>query len=354
VKEMKNIFELADISTSDVTALTPKVISATIEEIRRGKRVFAQFYKVNRDLVGTGGTQVEFPKKSTGVVVQTDMSPGDTIQTSKITYDAVTIAVKKHGVGLGFYGEAIRQVKRDIIRDAIREAGEAYADAMDTLALEAMFPTVNIIASGAETVSASGTIIIGVKSAPTTAKTLIISSSGTDVIFSGAGTVVAWYIPTTCGSRRVTSTAGSMSAKDLLLVRSDIISENFDPDVIVIHPKRLPEIFYDPAAKFVEAYAYRGAGPLLNGELGQMWGMKVIVTSKAPIYGAILIDTDDLGYCVERMDLELKRDDVTGLKTDMLYFFGFAERNYGVVNNKAYGAVALQGTFRPIEVNPTK
>ena len=189
---MKNIFELADISTSDIAAITPKVISATVEEIRRGKRVFAQFYKVNRDLVGTGGTQVEFPKKSTGVVVQTDMSPGDTIQTSKITYDAVTISIKKHGVGLGFYGEAIRQVKRDIIREAIREAGEAYADAMDTLALEAMFPTVNIIASAAGTVSASGTIIIGVKSAPTTAKTLIISSSGTDVIFSGAGTVVAW------------------------------------------------------------------------------------------------------------------------------------------------------------------
>jgi len=66
---MKTIKEL-QVEPADVKAITPKVISATMEEIRRGKRIWAQFYRINRDLVGTGGTQVEFPKKGTGVAME--------------------------------------------------------------------------------------------------------------------------------------------------------------------------------------------------------------------------------------------------------------------------------------------
>jgi len=145
-----------------------------------------------------------------------------------------------------------------------------------------------------------------------------------------------------------------MSAKDILLVKGDVGSANFQPDVVIIHPKRLPEIFYDPASKFIEASAYRGGGVLYNGELGQMFGLRVIVTTKCPIYGAVVLDSRALGYCVERMDLDLQEDRVTGLRTDMLYFWGFAERNYGVVEEKSYGAVALAGTHSPVEVNPPR
>lgn len=351
---MKDIFELASTASADVTVLTPKVISATIEEIRRGKRVLAQFYRTNTDLKTTGGTQVEFPAKGSGVVVTTNMSPGNTITTSAITYTATTIAVQKHGVGLGFYGEATRQVKRDIIRDAIQEAGEAYADAMDTLALEAMFPTVNIVGTTVSTIDASGTLVIGIKSTVGIVTSMFLNSTMSQVIFGGAGTVVAWYIPTTAGGRTLTATAGSLSAKDILLCKSEIVAYNFEPDVVIVNPKRLPELFYDPSAKFLEAWAYRGAGPLFNGEVGQMWGLKVIVTNKAPIFGAILIDSRNLGYDVQRLDLDLKRDEITGLSTDMLYFYGFCESKPGVVNPRAFGAVALSGTWSPLEVNATR
>jgi hypothetical protein len=347
---MKNEFEL-QLGTADVTAITPKVISETIEEIRRSKRVFAQFFRENRDLVGQKGREIAFPIKQAGVVFQSNLAPGDSLDASNITYTAKTIAVQKHGIGLGFYGEAIRQAMRDVIKDAVQEAGEAYADGMDTLALEAMFPTVTITATGGSTVTASGTIVIGVKTM-TNASSIIISDTGTSVVFSGAGSLVGWYVPTSAGARRVTATAASLSAKDLLLARGDIIGYNFEPDVLVLPAKMLPDILYDPAVKFVEASAYRGEGAPLTGEIGRLWDMKVILTNRCPRYGAILIDSSNLGYEVTRMDLDLKRDEVTGMRNDMLYFWGFAERAYGVVNNRAYGAVALKGTFVP-EANPT-
>lgn len=349
---MKDIFELANTTTTDVTAITPKVISATIEEIARAKRVFAQFYKENRDLMNTGGTQVEFPKKGSGVVVQTGLSAGSTLDTGKITYDATTIAIQKSGIGIGFNGEALRQVRRDIIRDAIQEAGEAWADSRETLAIEAMFPTVNIVASGASTVTATGTIIIGIKSTVGPVSSVIIDTNSA-VVFGGAGTVTAWYIPTTAGARATSATGGSLSPKDILAGRTSIVSHNYDPDIIIINPKRLADILYDPAVNFVQSWAYRGEGPVVNGEIGQIWGMKVVVTNKCPTYGVIMLDSENLGYNVKRLELELKKDEYSGMKTDSLYFWGFAEENFGVVNNEAYGAVAVKGTFTP-EVNSTR
>jgi hypothetical protein len=351
---MKDIFELADTQSSDVTAITPKVISATIEEIRRGKRVIAQFYKENTDLISSGGTEVEFPAKGSGVVITTNMSAGNTITTGNMEYTATTIAVKKHGVGVGFYGEAIRQTKRDIIRDAILEAGEVFADAMDTIALEAMFPKVTITAGSASTVDTASTLVIGIQSTIGNISSLVTNTTMSAVVFGGAGTVVAWYIPTTAGGRKTSATGASLSAKDLFNTRVEIEGYNFKPDVVIINPLRMSEILYDPATKFVEAWTQRGGGPAYTGEIGQIWDMKVIVSTKAPIYGAIVLDSKSLGYEVRRMDLELKRDDITGLKTDMLYFYGFTETNFGVVNKRAYGAVALTGTFATPTVNPTK
>jgi len=94
---MKSIEELA-LGTADVKAITPKVISATIEEVARGKRVFAQLFKENRDLVGKPGLEISFPKKGTGISATFDVSPGGTVPASSFAYSAVTIRVKKGGL----------------------------------------------------------------------------------------------------------------------------------------------------------------------------------------------------------------------------------------------------------------
>lgn len=351
---MKNIFELADTTSADVTAITPKVISATVEEIARGKRVFAQFYKINRDLVTSGGTQVEFPKKGSGVVVQTNLSAGDTLNTGNMIYTATTIPIKKHGIGLGFYGEAIRQVKRDVIKDAIQEAGESWADAEDTVALEAMFPLGIFSTSGAGTINAAGTLVIGVKRILGTVTSMVITSTDTQFVCDSGATIQAWYVPTSIGARNTTQNNNTLSPRDLWEAKIDIVGKNYNPDIMVINPERIGDIIYSPAEKMIESWVYRNEGPLLNGEVGKLFGMKVIATTKAPLYGVALIDSQALGYKVERMGLELKKDEFSGLKTDMLYFFGFAEYNFGVVNPDAYGAVVMKGSFSPIMVNPTR
>jgi len=348
--------ELANTLTGTaVNIITEKHIADVIEEIRREKRVFAQFYKPNRDLMNTKGKEIEFPKKGSGITASWGLSAGQGLSATAMTYDVVTISVSKGGIGLGFQGEAIRQANRDVIADALKEAGEVWADTLDIVALEAMFPTVSISRTSAGTVAADNTIIIGVKSANNPSATSIITAeaTGSSVEFTGGATLECWYIPETnaegdtIGSRRITMSANSFSARDILRVRADIQAKNFKPNVIVMHPDRFEEIMYDPTIKFLEKSAYRGEGELYTGEIGQLWGIPTVVTTKCPRYGIIVIDTTALGYEVWRKSLKLNRDDYTGMSADVLYFWGFGEVGYGVVNAQAYGAVAMKGTYTP-------
>jgi len=346
----KEIQELA-LQTSDVAAITPKVIADVIEEIARHKRIWAQFFKDNRDLERNGGSEVVFPKKGSGVTATFPVSAGTGISASNMTYSAVTIDIKKGGLGLAFQGEAIRQANRDVIRDHIEEAGEVWADTLDIVAFEAMFPSTTVSASGASTINLGSTLPIAFKSINGTDGTLYVSStSASSIVLADGATIAFYYVPTsspagTIGSKRVSITGGSLSAKDLLLLRNDIIAKKRNPDVFVIHPDLLTDILYDPAVKFLEKSAYEGEGPIFNGEIGQLWGMKVIVSNKAPKYGAVALQSDKVGYHIIRKPLQLTRDDYTGMSMDVLYYWGFAEENYGVVNMDAYGAVALKGTF---------
>jgi len=89
---MKQIEELAGVTvaTSDVTAITQALISAELERYARGNTRVAQLFRTNRDLLGASGRVIEFPKVSTQVTVNW-YTEGQTIDTSKIAYDAVTM-----------------------------------------------------------------------------------------------------------------------------------------------------------------------------------------------------------------------------------------------------------------------
>uniref|UniRef100_A0A6H1ZKK9 Putative capsid protein n=1 Tax=viral metagenome TaxID=1070528 RepID=A0A6H1ZKK9_9ZZZZ len=352
---MKEYIQELGLSTADIVAITPQVIADTIEEIARYKRVFGQFYKKNTDLMTSGGKAMEFPRKGSGITaIFSTATSGVTLSASSMSYSAVTITVGKGGVGLAINGEAIRQANRDVLADAIQEAGDVWADTLDLLALETMFPSVTASATASTVTSiAACSLPIGFKSIIGTAGSLIIASPiSSSLVFPLAGaTITMWYIPTTVagqaiGCKQLAGQATSFTARDILNLRGYIIGKTMSPSVILMHPDRLTEILYDATVKFLEKSAYEGQGPVYTGELGKIWGLNVIVSNKVPKYGIISIDPRYLGYEVWRKDMKIVRDDYTGMNQDELRFWGFAELNYGITNAAAYGALAMGvGTY---------
>jgi N4-gp56 family major capsid protein len=356
------IQELANVGTADVSTITPIVIASVIEEISRHNRVFAPLYRENNDLAnGTGGDRIPFPKKGSGMTATFNLAEATGVSTSKMKYSAVTIAIAKGGMGIGFTGEAIRNANRDVIRDALTEAGEVWADTLDLVALEAMFPTATASSVGAATNAAS--LFIGLKSvtagAATSASIITTQASGSTVVFTAGATFSYWYVPTTnangetIGLETITAQTGSITAKDLLTAKALFeATPGYSPTVMFMHPDRLTEVLYDASVKFLEKSVYKDAGEVYTGELGKIWGIKTVVSYKVPRYGVIFVDSNKLGYHLTRRPLKLTEDPYTGASADVLYYWGFAEENFGVVNAKAYGAVVISGTFSPV-ANPS-
>jgi N4-gp56 family major capsid protein len=345
----EKIQELASMTTTDVVAITPKIIANAIEEVAREKVIWSQFYKVNRDLMSNGGTEVVFPKKGTGVVASWGLTAGQGLTASAMTYSAVTIAVVKGGVGIGLYGEAVRQANRDVITDCINEAGMTWAETLDIAAFEAMFPTQSFTACNKGTFVAATVPILGVKSvnpATLTGFTIVNNGTGSSITYATdvVGTITVWTCPSTAGYANATS-SNTMTVRDVLTAKNGIIGYKYKPSVVIVHPERLADLIYDASAKFVEKSAYEGVGPVYTGELGMIMGMKLLTSVHASSIAAVVLDPNALGYQVIRKELEMKRDEYTGMSLDALYFWGFSERQFGVVNNRAYGAVVVKGTY---------
>ena len=340
---MKDIEKLA-LGTADVAAITAKAISDTIEEVARQTNVFAQLFKVNRDLVGAHKPrEIVFPKKSTGISVTWGVSPGSSVSPSSFSYEAVTISVQKVGIQLQFTNEALEMALRDVIEDHIYEAGLEYAEAVDaraqTVLLDLKKGTITSWTGGS--IGAANAPIISIESVSGATISSVKYDEGS-VILTGsvsAATVVYTYSNRlkTTGLWVGASSPGSLSPKDILRARAKMIGKYRDPDVVVINPVDTTTLFFDPNVKLVDASQYGAREPLLNGELGKLFGMKVIMSTGAPEGCAILVDTKRLGYDVRKRELEGIRKDKPDL--DSVFYYFWAERDFGVVDDYAVAAV---------------
>jgi len=341
---MKTLEELA-LGTADVAAITAKAIADSIEEVARKTNVFAQLFKPNRDLMGPNKPrEIVFPKKSTGISVTWGVSPGSSVSPSSFAYSAVTIAVQKVGIQLQFTNEALEMALRDVIQDHIYEAGLEYAEAVDdqaqTILLDLKRETITSFTGGTVGTASNTPIIRVVSDGPGTIKS-VDYETGTIVMTGSlaAHTVVVEYSNRlkTTGLWVAASNAGTLSAKDILRARSKMVGQYRDPDVVIINPVDLTTLFFDSNVKLVDASQYGGREPLLNGELGKLFGMKVIMSTGAPEGVAILVDTKRLGYDVIKRELKGYREDKPDL--DSVFYYFWAERNFGVVDDYAVAAV---------------
>jgi len=352
---MREIEELAGLGTADVSVLTPKVIAAAIEEVARGKRVFAQFFKENRDLVNKPGLEIQFPKKQTGIAASWDVSPGSTISASSFDYDAVTIRVKKGGIRLEFTNEALEAAQRDVLRDHIYEAGLVWAETIDSVALDELLDLKQTIAVMGATVdvtyAVTGSVpIIFVDEVEGNTIDAVDYYGGTfymkDSLSSGNATVTFRFSARLHSSGLYVNakSAQTLSVWDILTARAKLVGKHRSPDVIVINDADLPGLLFDEKVDFLDKSAYGEEG-LLNGEIGKIAGMKVVTTSRAPEGIAILIDTERLGYDVHKRDLRGYREDKP--EYDAVWYHLWAERNFGVVNDDCVAVVVncASGTY---------
>lgn len=277
---VKTIEELAvDISTTEISVLVPRILLREIDVAARAARRARSLVRINRDLVGAKGRSIIVPKR--GQLTAVAVSEGSTFATGGVSYDGTTITPTKIGLGVRISQESMDGAEIDIINDIVKEAGEALAEKEDQ----------DIIA-----------------------------------VFTAANAV---------GSTIPSTTANTLVYEDIVTARTSVISRNYKPTILFIHPDQEGDILKND--KFIDTSKYGGREPILNGEVGKISGLKTLVTQNMPTGNALIIDPTRAAWMSIKRDVQLKRKDEASTDSIELYFY--QEYASSIVNTSAVAII---------------
>jgi hypothetical protein len=349
---MKTLEELANsITATSIADLVPKIILQEVEEAARARRFGRNLVRINDDLVRTKGRSITIGRR--GTVTATQVSEGTDLSsaTENITYLAHTLTPYKIGVGVAITQESIEAVELNLIKDSVLEAGIAIALKEDTDILQALMyysvgsatlggaGTFWLSAGGTNGTIASGSAVGAIVYADETQSNLTSVNYYTGkIITAGACTVAFWQsqintaqasgdVPQTLTLTNFTdalaaTVGGTWNVNGYIAVATGaaaVRARKWIPKIMILHPAALGAIL--SSNMFIDAAHYGSNEPILNGEIGKLSGMKVLVTTQQPTGCAMLVDPDRAGWMAVRRNLDMKRWDNPRTDSIELYFY---------------------------------
>lgn len=325
---MKSLEELA-MTTSNLPSLLTHVILAEVEEAARARRFGRNLVRINEDLVRTKGTNLVFYRR--GVLSASSVSEGATPTLGTITYTPHTLTVSKYGLAVKVTQEAIDGSRLDLIRDSIREAGIALADKEDTVIVGALtgckstarVETVTVGTGGGGKGTISITPIFGLQDVSLAAginKATINVLTG--VLSSDSGVTaekatISYYYSSS--DYVYAKTGGTFSYQDVVSGANVIRGKKWSPDFMLIHPEQMSSLL--KSSQFVDYSKYGAREPLLRGEIGQISGLRVLVSTNVPRGSAIILASKRAGWLAIKRPIDLKRWDNPSTDSIELYFY---------------------------------
>ena len=88
---------------------------------------------------------------------------------------------------------------------------------------------------------------------------------------------------------------------------------------MVVSPVMAGQLEVD--SRFHDASQYGGREVILNGEIGKISGMKVVVTTNILDTTAILMDSTRAAYLILKRNLDMKKWDQPDIDSTRLFFF---------------------------------
>jgi len=280
------------LTTTDAAKAIPIVWSPQVELEAQPKRVMRALGIVDTTLRGSPGNKFYFPKVPT-ILEAVDATEGTKPDELAVTVDRLEITVKEIIAALSVTRQVIEQITFnvvDVLTDLLSEA-VANKEDKDILAL------------------------------------LNAASGIAGTLFGGDATqeseIVADDVLTT-----------DLIADGITAMRK----EKREPRYVVIHPAQENALLKNE--KFINAAQYGGREVILNGEIGQWLGIKVLKTTQVPTgTGAGGITTYHAFLTSERVWVEeVKRDPEVEPKYEpgerKTYMYGTMEYGVGILNPK--------------------
>lgn len=338
---LRSLEEL-QLKTSDITDILPKRMAEFVEQEARRVRYGRQLLRMNRQLLNTKGRSVHLPAR--GALSAVRVSEAYEPTESNASWSTNEVTPFKLGANIHITQESIDGTEIDVINGSIEEAGIALAVREDDEIFHEMLgrrpaPTAsagiwtwavqtdNFVGDGTTTkftldqnpvIELSAVTDAG---SATTAFTVDYYDGEIDFtaapVSGNALVVTYWYSNRTSYQRA--NTAGSFKYEDIIAAKTTVRSNKIQADVMVINPDEYADILLD--SRFVDSSQYGSREPILNGEVGQIAGLKVLVTTAIPSGTALFLATSRAGWYVLKRNIDVKRKESQETDSYKFYFY---------------------------------
>lgn len=334
---MKSMEELAStLNTTSIADLVPRVILDEVEEAARARRFGRALIKINEDLVRTKGRSIVIGRR--GTVTATDVGEGAALTLEGITYVANTILPTKKGAAVHITQEAIEGCELNLIRDSVVEAGIALADKEDADIMKALLSyTEGTVSDTTAHTWAVGAPLVYVDE---TATNFTSADYKDGIIKASGGATITYYssaLPAACFVDSLAE-GNTWSADGYKSIASGVIKirgNKWAPKFLVIHPDVLGGLL--KSTMFIDASKYGSNEAILNGEIGKISGLKVLVTTQMPNGAALVIDPSRAAWMAVRRNLDMKRWD--NPQTDSIELYFYVEYGMAVTDQDALAVI---------------
>lgn len=277
IEELQNMEMAAgdEISHADITTTIPEVWAAEIEARAEIARVFENYCKVNKDLIGRPGDTIKIPKQAYvdlnlyGATAQAELTPMD--QNFELTFEMVSLTPTEFGVSGRISKQAIDESMRSLVEDVQRGLAIAMADKSDR----------DIVTALMTTAVSGGPIYINAK------KDAIAFASGS-------------YTTAVAGAAITGVTSADVLDLSVIVEASEVVmpSNGFKGDTIFIHPHQKASLLR--SEDFLNAARAGSADARSKASIANVWGLEFVSSRRVPThaisgsatgYQAILIDS---------------------------------------------------------------
>jgi hypothetical protein len=336
---MKTLEELAKTNErlamtlpSDITDFETKIFSA-IEQIAVESSEGIGLVRV-KDLEGEATDSVTVPKEQSPLV-PTDVAEGNTVTPSKVLLDKKAISLSKRwGEGFALSQDAIDDCHVELINLGLESVGKGFAQKLDEFIFQGLLRETEY----SETLAGLGAH--GIYTLAHKPLTRVITATNDDV------PPVAVTVESQDEYDGKVAITESLLGKNLVIkyrasahtlirdAKTDRILEYEDltaafylsrnhyeiPKVVVMNPHSYADIIKD--TRFISAYQGTGAqAPVVSNEIGQVAGLRIVVTTRMPEGIALELDTKRFWMLLKKGRMHIKRREEPSSDSYEFYFF---------------------------------
>ena len=343
MKEDKNKFtiqELGGLGKADVEAVSGESVSKVMLKAVNSKLVFDQLFK-NEELPNGFSSGVVPNAPTTALTINVNIGAGNSLSESGYTYNGTTVTPIKNGLYIAIDNESIKVSSNPLMNNLVNEMSSALAREMDkeasTVLLGITAVTLTTFTDG--TIGACSTPVLEIVSVNGGTIASVDYEKGSIILDASIPSTITYTYSSVAngtGYHMASTSAKTISIKDVLTMRGSLNANSIHPDVLIINDIDVTNFVYDTQTDGLISYSKDAR---YNGEIASLLDLSILTSDLLPQGIAVLVDSSRSGYSITGNRGKVFSTVQDKLDLDQKHLRVYSEVGYSLGDTKSVGII---------------